>query len=244
MASFHNPSTSPVFRVFPFGGDLPAYRFHMRRVVSLNHDFCCLPPCIPFVRAKMLRRLIGNLGPFDDHRIQNFFQLSDIMEIGSGHDERERDATLFHQQISFASFFFPDPLDCVQPPLAPGGLCSLRHQCSANSRKFLPSHRIRPNRLAIISEIHRPFPRVESSRGLSWNCQNVPWAMPSTGNPYAKHRQFLRRRAGPPLACARPRLCVYIAYSDRGLGLATMAVLAPKKHRRLPMIESSASFPP
>ena len=244
MASFHNPSMGSIFWVFDFGGNLLADGFNMGRIVSFKHDFVCFSPRISFVRAKVLRRLIGNGRPFYDHRVQYFFQLSDIMKIGPGHDERERDATFFHQQISFASFFSPDPLDCVQPPLAPGGLCSLRRQCFANARKYLPSHHIRPNRLAIVSEIRRLFPSVESTSGLSWGCQNVLWARPSTGTLYAAHKQSPRRCAGHPLVYARPRPCAHISFRDHVPDGVKKVLLAPKKHRRLPMIEFSTFLPP
>jgi hypothetical protein len=42
------------------------------------------------------------------------------MPVGSGHDERQRDTTLVHQQMTLAAIFFPDTsgLDLRLPALA------------------------------------------------------------------------------------------------------------------------------
>ena len=45
-----------------------------------------------------------------DAGIEDGFELSDVIAICSGHDQRQRDATPVHQQMSLGSFFFPDLL--------------------------------------------------------------------------------------------------------------------------------------
>jgi len=46
--------------------------------------------------------------------IKNRLQLRNIMPIGSGHDERQRDATPVHQQMALAPIFSPDPWGWVR----------------------------------------------------------------------------------------------------------------------------------
>ena len=46
-------------------------------------------------------------GSVYDDGVEYRFQLRDIMPIGSGRDERQRDATTVHQQMAFAPNFFP-----------------------------------------------------------------------------------------------------------------------------------------
>ena len=56
----------------------------------------------------------------DHDGLQHMVELRDVMPIGSGHDERQRDATAVHQKVALAPLFFPDPSGCVPRPLAPG----------------------------------------------------------------------------------------------------------------------------
>jgi hypothetical protein len=73
--------------------------------------------------------------------------LRNIMPVGPGHDERQRDATTVHQQMALAPIFFPDPLDSVPrfPDasgafiIAPSMLCH-RQAMPSNS-----SYSARPN---------------------------------------------------------------------------------------------------
>ena len=43
----------------------------------------------------------------EDTGVEQRWQLADIVPMGAGHDERQRDATGVYLQMSFASFFFP-----------------------------------------------------------------------------------------------------------------------------------------
>ena len=57
----------------------------------------------------------------DDDGAEDLVDALAIIHVGSGHDERQRDATAVYQQMAFASFFFPDRSGSVRPPLAPMG---------------------------------------------------------------------------------------------------------------------------
>jgi hypothetical protein len=52
-------------------------------------------------------------GMVHDSSIQDGLELSDIIAMCSGHDQRQRDATPVHQQVSLGAFFSPDLLDWV-----------------------------------------------------------------------------------------------------------------------------------
>ena len=62
---------------------------------------------LPFVRE-------GN-----DHGIKHGTELTDVMSVRSGNDQRQRDATCVHQEMALGSFFSPDPWDSGQSPLVP-----------------------------------------------------------------------------------------------------------------------------
>jgi len=61
-------------------------------------------------------------GRGDDDSIKHCGELADIMSIGPGNDQRQRDATPVHQQVSLASFFSPCPSGSDRLPLAPEAL--------------------------------------------------------------------------------------------------------------------------
>src|SRR5476649_1735981 len=61
------------------------------------------------VGAKMLLGTSADARPAQHQRVGYGFELSDIMMIGCGHDDRQRDATGVDQQHSLAPLFFPDP---------------------------------------------------------------------------------------------------------------------------------------
>jgi hypothetical protein len=60
------------------------------------------------------------LGQGENQGIQHRLQLADIMPVGSGDDQRQRDATPVRQHMALAPIFFPDPSGWVRRPLLPG----------------------------------------------------------------------------------------------------------------------------
>jgi len=74
---------------------------------------------IPGIGAQM--RAAAILGKLALHHLRSKHrtQLADIMRVGSGHDDRQGDATRVHQQVAFAAFFSPDPSGCCRPILGP-----------------------------------------------------------------------------------------------------------------------------
>ena len=47
------------------------------------------------------------IGSLDSNGVQHGFKLRHVMSVCSGRDERQRDAAAVHQQITFATIFFP-----------------------------------------------------------------------------------------------------------------------------------------
>ena len=94
----------------PFLGFL-APSFDMRDVAMLFDGAKRRGAGIACVGTQVLAAPLEWTGTLDHDGIQDRRQLADIMSIGSGHDARQRDATVVHQQVSLASIFFPDPSD-------------------------------------------------------------------------------------------------------------------------------------
>ena len=137
--------------------------------------------------------------------------------MGTGHDERQRDATTVHQQMALAPIFSPGPLDWVQRSIAPWGPSSSRRQCFASARRCLQGRRIRQARASIRLQTPRPSPTPEIGHESHWNCQSAPPGAPSTGTLCAAHKQSPRRPVGVLSACA-PRLPCACSYDPPGAG--------------------------
>lgn len=63
-----------------------------------------------------LRRCLA----LDDNGVEHRRELGHIVLIGSGHDDRQRDATPVPQQVALAALFSPDQSGSARPLLAPG----------------------------------------------------------------------------------------------------------------------------
>ena len=170
MTNFYDPAAGTVTGDSFFRLDFLAAAPDMRDIIPVNYALVGRFTVIAFVGAKVLRLACFRLWSFNDNAIQDDFQLSYVMSIRPGDDDRERDAMLFHQQMAFASFFSPGPSDSDQPPLAPKALWSWRYQYFATTRICPPCHRIPPIRLARWPERPRPFPTAESRHGRNWGC--------------------------------------------------------------------------
>ena len=61
---------------------------------------------VPFIR---IQESFSAFGKIDDEGIEHSGELTEIMSMGPGNDQRQRDATSVHQDVPFASLFFPGP---------------------------------------------------------------------------------------------------------------------------------------
>src|SRR3989339_888674 len=101
MTNFYDPSACPVAGNGFFRLDFLTAATYMRDIVPVDYALVCRFTVIAFVGAKVLKLFCLRLWSFNDNAIQDDLQLSYIMPIRSGDDDRERDATLFHQQMAF-----------------------------------------------------------------------------------------------------------------------------------------------
>jgi hypothetical protein len=83
----------------------------MGSVASLSHHLAGLFTVKGLVTAQVLRFFRCGLRAIDHDIVQNRLHLSDIMTIGSGHDDGERGTSAVHQDVSLRPFFSPDLSD-------------------------------------------------------------------------------------------------------------------------------------
>jgi len=171
MTNLYNPAASTITGNGLFRLDFLATAPDVGNIIPVNYTLVRRLTIIAFVAAKVLRLLCRRLWSLNDSAIQDDFQLSYVVPIRPGYDDRQRDATLFHQQMAFASFFFPGPSGSDQPPLVPEVLWSWRYQDFATTRICPPFHHIQPTRLATWPEKLRPFPTAENRHGRNWDCR-------------------------------------------------------------------------
>ena len=148
----------------------------------LDHGLSGLFAVVGFVSTQMLRFVQGGLGTCDHDAVKDTLRLGDVMSIGSGHDERQRDATPVHQQMALAPIFSPDPLGSAQRFVTPLALSSSRHQCFAIARRCLQARRTRQVPVSTGLQRRRLSPTQGIGRVLRWHCRSAQRGAPSTGS--------------------------------------------------------------
>ncbi len=115
---FYDPTSCLLLRgSLEFLGFLPS-SFDMGDVAMLRNDLQGGSSCISSVSTQVLVPSDRRTGSLNHDGIKNCRQLRSVMPIGSGHDERQRDATPVHQKVTLAAFFFPDPSGyALRPPV-------------------------------------------------------------------------------------------------------------------------------
>jgi len=244
MADFYDPSACTVAGNSFFRLDFLAAAPYMRDIVPVDYALVCRFTVIAFVGAKMLELVRRWLWSLNDNVIQYGFQLSYIMPIRPGDDDRQRDAMLFHQQMAFASFFSPGPSGSDQPPPEPKALWSWRYQYFATTRICPPFHHIPPTRPARWPEIPRTFPTAESRHGWNWGYHISLWEEPSIDSRCGEHKQYLQIPYDNPAAFCRRLFSGYKIYSSPWSVAAKVAPHASKKHRKQPMTATLACAHP
>ena len=119
VANLDDPASRLLLWVSPLGIGLCAATHDVRNVAMRFDDLQCTPAAVAVVGAKVLAASNAWRLALDHDCAKHLIELSDVMSIRPGHDERQRDATAVHQQVSLAPLFFPDPSGWVRRPLAP-----------------------------------------------------------------------------------------------------------------------------
>ena len=112
MSSFNDPT--PVLRGTATSTPLPGNP----REIAVSDDR--LLGRLSVISLVSIEEATGrSLRGHHDNGIEDGTELSNVIPVCSGHDQRQRDATPVHQQMSLAAIFFPDPLGSVLQPLHP-----------------------------------------------------------------------------------------------------------------------------
>ena len=99
MGRFHNPPTV-LRRTAPF----PLLSGNPGNVSVGPHRPLSWLSVVPLIR---IQESLPSSGKGNDDGIEHCDKLADVMSIGPGNDQRQRDATTVHQKVALASFFSP-----------------------------------------------------------------------------------------------------------------------------------------
>ena len=119
MAYLDHPAPRLLGRISPFRIGLFSAINHVGNVAVRLDGLQGATPSVARIGTQVLAASDAWRLAFDHDGFQHSIELRDVMLIGPGHDERQRDATAVHQQVALAPLFFPDRSGCVRPPLAP-----------------------------------------------------------------------------------------------------------------------------
>ncbi len=173
---------------------------------------------------------------FDDDGVEDRVKALAVMDVGPGHDERQRDATAVHQQMPLAALFFPDPSGWAPRPPGPVAPSSLRRPHSASARQCPASGRTLPSLLSTVPRKSPQPPTQGTACGLHSHCRSAPWAMPSTGSLCAVRTRWPRTPVEPAWAVARRRACARRSCLSASAQEST-AQRAARTHLSRPMTE-------
>ena len=120
VAHLNHPSSRLPLRIAPFDVRLLASVNHVRNVAMVQDDLHGRFAAIACVGTQVFVASLWRCLALDHDGLKYRIDLGDVMLIGPGHDDRQRDATPVHQQMSLASLFSPDRSDFGRPLLVPG----------------------------------------------------------------------------------------------------------------------------
>jgi hypothetical protein len=119
MAHLNHPSSRLLLGIAPFDVRLPASIDHVPNVAMVQNDLHCWFASIACVGTQVLVAPLWRCLALDHDGLQYRINLGDVVLIGPGHDDRQRDTTPVHQQMSLAPLFSPDRSDFGRPLLVP-----------------------------------------------------------------------------------------------------------------------------
>ena len=244
ITGLHYPAAAAISGNSFLGLGLHAFGNDAGQILSRQHTVMGTFAEITFIRIQSHGRFPGALGSLQHYGIQDCIYLGDIMPLRPGDDEGQRDTMPVYQHVAFAAVFPPDRWGWAPPPLGPMGLWLWQNQCSARTRRCLPSHRIPLSRHARWPKRLPPAPTSENRHALNWDCQTSPWARPSTGSRCGEHTQFPQKPGDSPRAFALhppydDKVCV-----DPWWERESSFLPAPKTCRTHPMKAPLAYSPP
>ena len=120
VADLDHPTPGLLGWITPLGISLRAATDYMGDVAMRLDDLKRSFAPVARIGAQVLAAPSSGRLTLDHDGLEHRIELRDVMLIGSGHGERQGDATAVHQQVSLAPLFFPDQSGWVRPLLAPG----------------------------------------------------------------------------------------------------------------------------
>lgn len=195
MRHLYNPPPGSRRRMPPFFlGFLPA-PFHMGHVAMRFNDDTRWNAGVASIGTEVLAASLTWQGTRHHNGVKDGGKLADIMAVGRGHDDRQRDAMAVHQQVALAAIFFPDPSDSVRQLPELRALSSWPRRYSATARRSLPTRHTPPARPAIRLRTRRRPATPKSAGEWRWRSRSARRATPSTDSPYARHTRCLEHQA-------------------------------------------------
>lgn len=229
MRHFNNPALGFFCGVaFEFAGLLPT-PFDMRDVAMPINDLPCWFSGVTSVGTQVFVSPLGRLDSLDHDAIKYGLQLRDVMPVGSCHDERQRDATTVHQQMTFAAIFFPDPLGWGQRLTEPMVLSSWPRRCFASAKRCLRDRRTQQAPLSTGPQRRQLSPIAGIEHGSRWRCHTARRAVPSIGSLLSTRTRCLQKQAWNLWACVRHRPCGCTS-DPSGAGAQESVVLRASKN--------------
>ncbi len=244
MAYLNDPSPCFLLRIAPFEFSFCPTVDDMSDVSTVLDSPKTGDVTIPGISTEMFVSAKRWIIPLDGDGIEHFFEAFMIIDIGSGHDDRQRDATTVHQEVALASFFSPDPSGWDQRPLEPKGLSSSIHRRFAIARRSPPSRRTQQGRLSREPRRSLLLPIQESVCGRSWRCRIALGAKPSIGTQSAGHKRWPRRLGGRALGADRLQAFGCIAFLGRFPWEEPTAPPDAKTHLSLPTMQPAVPRAP
>ena len=119
VCNFDNPPSSSFPGVVLEFSGLLSSSFDMCDIAVRLNDLQCRRSGVTGIRTQVFASALWRAMASDQDTIEYRLYLRDIMAIRPGHDERQRDATTVHQQVTLAPIFFPDPSGWAQRILVP-----------------------------------------------------------------------------------------------------------------------------
>src|SRR5574337_82168 len=240
MGNLHDPPSRPLLGVAPLELGFLAAANDVRDVAVGLDDAKVLGAAVACIGAKVLAASDRRAFAFDDNGIEHLVESFAVIDVGRGHDERQRDATAVHQQVAFAALFSPDPSGSGRRLPAPRGPSSWPRRHFAIAKRCPPSRRIRPAPPSTGPRRSPLLPSPGSACGWRWRCQSAPWARPSIGNRYEARTRWPRTPAAPASRGAQHRACVGTSCPATAPDGALAVPRAPRMHPSPPTIRRAS----
>ena len=210
MGYLDHPAPCLVHRIAPFGVGFLAPVNDMRDVTMVLDGAKVFGAAIARVGAQMFAAPVRRVLALDDTGGEHLVKPLAVRDVGSGHDDRQPDATAVHQQVALAAFFrsvgFSPAACCASGAfiIAPSTLCQRQPM------HCIWSHSARPAFLQRLKEAHNfPFQQALMDGACAAEAllgQRLPLAAGARHvDDGLQHQSSRLRRSAPTgLACLDP----------------------------------------